>query len=279
MRDGKPIKEELKKIAELQLEAAFKGLRGKNVSPEPVHQARTYIKKTRAIIELASQVLNNEERLRMLGLLREAAERLAPLRDSEVQVMTLDLFLEEEGLDPEDYAGIRAGLSDIAKQRRINDSRQIPRVIEFLKKARDKVPDWHIGSLESKDIRHRIRRTYRRGRTTLDLCQINGDPELFHSWRKLLKQLWYSIRITSRFWPDKGVKMISELEKIGDVAGKERDLHLLLTTLQHGPKSKATSHLIQVIREKLPILRQEATLAGLSFYEAKPKAFIAQLDL
>jgi CHAD domain-containing protein len=279
LRHGEGILEGLKIIATLQLEAAIEGLRGKNVSPEPVHHARTYIKKTRAILQLAAPVLNSEDRDQMRRLLKEAAQKLSPLRDSEVQVMTLDLLLEEEGLNPEDYSGIRSGLADIAKQRRLNGIRQIPRVVSSLKKARKKIPDWHIGSLDSKDLRRRIRRTYRRGRTTLELCQFNHDPDLFHLWRKLLKQLWYSIRITEKFWPDEGVKLTGELELIGELAGKERDLTLLLETLKHWPKSKTTNHLVHVIRERLPVLRKNALDFGKSFYEMRPKDFVESLDL
>jgi len=279
LRHGERIREGLKKIATLQLEAAVEGLRGKNVSPEPVHHARTYIKKTRAILQLAAPVLNSEDRDQMRSLLKEAAQKLSPLRDSEVQVMTLDLILEEEGLNPEDYSGIRSGLADIAKQRRLNGIRQIPRVVASMKKARKKIPGWDIGSLDAKDLRRRIRRTYRRGRTTLELCQFNHDPDLFHSWRKLLKQLWYSIRITGKFWPNEGTKLIGDLEMIGEMAGRERDLTLLLETLQHWPKSKTTTHLIHVIRERLPVLRKNAIDAGKSFYETRPKDFVESLDL
>ena len=36
-----------------------------------------------------------------------------------------------------------------------------------------------------------------------------------------MKQLWYSIRITSEFWPEQGADLTHELGLIGELAGKD----------------------------------------------------------
>lgn len=279
LRRNKPIGEELQMIARLHLDAALVQLAGNNVSPEPVHEARTAIKKVRAVIQLASPALGSVRRKLVPELLHDAMMRLGPLRDAEVQVQTLDLLMETEGLMPEDFSSVRAGLADIAKQRRVNDIRQIPRVRESLGEALRSVNKWLLDPLQGKDVRRRIRRSYRRGRSLLDLCQVNDDPETFHSFRKSVKQLWYSIRITSQFWPELGADPIHELGLIGELAGKERDFTLLSMTLRQGPANKAAHHLIAMLNEELPKLRRATLTAALSFYEQKPKAFVEFLDL
>jgi CHAD domain-containing protein len=279
LRRSEAPAEGLQSIALLQLQSAIAELKGNNVSPEPVHNARTYIKKTRAIIQLAAPALPKEHREKLYSDLREASGRLSPLRDSEVQVETLDLILESNGFDPKECSGIRAGLADIAKQRRINDARNIPKVIATLKKTLAAVSEWPSDSLDGKDLIRRVRRVYRRGRTTLELCSLNDDPELFHTWRKLLKQLWYSLRVTVKFWPDDSIRLIEELELIGESAGKERDLALLAETLKHGPKNQTSARILQAIGEKIPKLRKKAIDDGLRFYEPKPKAFTAVMNL
>lgn len=279
LRRNKPIGEELQMIARLHLDAALVQLAGNNVSPEPVHEARTAIKKVRAVIQLASPALGSVRRKLVSELLHDAMMRLGPLRDAEVQVQTLDLLMETEGLMPEDFSSVRAGLADIAKQRRVNDIRQIPRVRESLGEALRSVNKWLLDPLQGKDVRRRIRRSYRRGRSLLDLCQVNDDPETFHSFRKSVKQLWYSIRITSQFWPELGADPIHELGLIGELAGKERDFTLLSMTLRQGPANKAAHHLIAMLNEELPKLRRATLTAALSFYEQKPKAFVEFLDL
>jgi len=279
LRRGEVLGTGLKSLATMQLEAAILELRGNNVFPEPIHKTRTYIKKVRSIVLLAAPLLGSERKVQLTGFLHEASIRLGQLRDSEVQVQSLDLLLETKGLTPEDYSSIRSGLADMAKQRRNNDSRQIPRVVGFLKKALGTIPEWPVEQLEGKDIRRRIRRIYRRGRTTLDLCLVDYTPELFHTFRKLVKQLWYSLRITSKFWTNEAATLIAELDAIGEAAGKERDLSMLAKTLEQGPKNKFSLRLIQAIEELLPKLRAEALSAGEHFYEAKPKSFIDGLDI
>jgi len=279
LRRNKPIGEELQIIARLHLDAALVQLAGNNVSPEPVHEARTAIKKVRAVIQLASPALGSVRRKLVSELLHDAMMRLGPLRDAEVQVQTLDLLMETEGLMPEDFSSVRAGLADIAKQRRVNDIRQIPRVRESLGEALRSVNKWLLDPLQGKDVRRRIRRSYRRGRSLLDLCHVNDDPETFHSFRKSVKQLWYSIRITSQFWPELGADLIHELGLIGELAGKERDFTLLSMTLRQGPANKAAHHLIAMLKEELPKLRRATLTAASTFYEPRPKAFVGSLNL
>lgn len=279
LRRDKLIGGELQMIARLHLEAALTQLTENNVSPEPVHEARTAIKKVRAVIQLSSPALGSIHRRFVSELLHNAMMRTGPLRDAEVQVQALDLLLETEGLMPEDFSSVRAGLADIAKQRRVNDIRQIPRVREYLEEALRSVNKWHLDPLQQKDVSRRIRRSYRRGRSLLDLCQVNDDAETFHSFRKTVKQLWYSIRITSEFWPEQGADLIHELGLIGELAGKERDFTLLAKTIRQGPANKAADHLIAMLDEELPELRRATLTAALSFYEQKPKAFVELLDL
>ena len=197
----------------------------------------------------------------------------------EVQVQTLDLALETANLPSEPFASLRSGLADIAKQRRANDWRQIPRVMGFLEKALKSVPDWPLDPLGGKDLRRRIRRTYRRGRTTLDLCMENDDLANFHTWRKLAKQLGYQLRITARFWSDSAGHLLTGINEIGEIAGQERDLTLLIQTMKQGPKTHASEEVIRIIEGLLPKLRQQALLEGTRFYEAKPKLFVESLDL
>ncbi len=279
LRRGEKISKGLRTIVKLQLEAAIDELDGNNVSPGPVHNARTYIKKVGSIIQLAAPALGQVRREHLLELLHEASSRLGPLRDSEVQVLSLDVALEAAGLPAEQFSSLRSGLADIAKQRRSNDWRQVPRIMGFLEKALKTVPEWPLDGLGGKDIRRRIRRTYRRGRTTLDLCLERPEPVLFHNWRRLVKQLGYQIRITQRFWPDSAEALILSINKIGELAGQEHDYSLLVQTMKHGPKNRTSEEAIALIDGLIPTLHRKAVEEGKRLYEAKPKIFVETLDL
>jgi len=278
LRYGKPCGQELRKIALLQIEAALLALHGNNVSPDPVHDARTYIKKLRAILQLASPVMSKKQREEPTRHLREASMRLGPLRDSEVRIRTLDSLLEQTGLPVDDCASLRAGLADVAKQRRHNDARRIPGVLSSLRELRDSAKSWPLDDLEGKDLKRRIRRSYRRGRTALDLCSATPEPDSFHFWRKQVKQLWYQLRITAPYWKDEVADLIAATGRIGQLAGDERDLTLLGETLRLGPQGKVTSLLQAKIAELLPSLCRDAVTAGHSFYETRPKQFVEALE-
>lgn len=279
LRRGESFGKGLRKLAELQLDTAIQELKGNNVSPDAVHNARTYIKKVRAIIQLASPSIPHSLRDSLIAHLREASARTGPLRDSEVRVRTFDLLLEQGCFPQGEFTSLRNGLADVAKQRRINDVRQIPRVIGSLASVRESLTEWPLDSLGSKDLRRRIRRTYRRGRTTLELCATTRTPDDFHLWRKLVKQLWYQLRITAPYWEGDCVELIAETGRIGELAGTERDYTMLGASLSEGPKSKGSALLQECISRILPKLRKEATDAGEHFYVPRPKAFMTGLEL
>jgi CHAD domain-containing protein len=269
----------LQAIASLQLEWAIAGLKGNNVSPQAIHHARTTIKKVRAIIELAVPCFTRGQRSELTATLRDAASRIAPLRDTEVLLNTFDLLLDKTTEPQDNCTSLRDGLVDQARQCKSNGSRQIPHVIRLLKRIHQSIPEWSLCKLTGQDLRRRIQRTYRRGRITLDHSATSGDEEQFHTWRKLVKLLWYQLRLTSRHWPDDARDLIMEIGAIGESAGTERDLILLSHWLGNGPKTPSSNLLQGTLASLLPQLRKQAISAGNTFYREKPRQFVSTLDL
>jgi CHAD domain-containing protein len=279
IRERRTIEKELQNIALLQLDAAIQELKGNNASQEVIHRARTSIKKVRAVVQLAAPGLSTSNREHLMGLLRDAATRLSPLRDAEVQIQSLDLLERTDTSGSADLNSLRNGLVDIAKQNRMNTNRRMQRILDYLQKSQKSVTVWNLERIRGKDVERRIRRFYRRGRSSLDLCLASDDPEVFHLFRKQVKQLWYALRITNRFWPDKASNLIAQLGEIAETAGRERDLILLLSTIRHGPKNAQASRLTRLLEDQIPKLRKEALNSSVRFFEEKPKAFTAPLSM
>ena len=277
IREHRPVDKELQNIALLQLDAAIHELKGNNASQEGIHRARTSIKKVRAVVQLAAPGLSTSNREHLMGLLRDAATRLSPLRDAEVQIQTLDLLEETDTSGSANLTSLRNGLVDMAKQSRMNTNRKMQRILGYLQKSQKSVMVWNLERIRGKDVERRIRRFYRRGRSSLDLCLASDDPEVFHLFRKQVKQLWYALRITNRFWPDQASNLISQLGEIAETAGRERDLILLLSTIHHGPKNAQASRLTRLLEDQIPKLRKGALSSSVRFFEEKPKAFTAPL--
>jgi CHAD domain-containing protein len=279
IRERRTIEKELQNIALLQLDAAIHELKGNNASLEVIHRARTSIKKVRAVVQLAAPGLSTSNREHLMGLLCAAATRLSPLRDAEVQIQSLDLLERTDTSGSADLNSLRNGLVDIAKQNRMNTNRRMQRILDYLQKSQKSVTVWNLERIRGKDVERRIRRFYRRGRSSLDLCLASDDPEVFHLFRKQVKQLWYALRITNRFWPDKASNLIAQLGEIAETAGRERDLILLLSTIRHGPKNAQASRLTRLLEDQIPKLRKEALNSSVRFFEEKPKAFTAPLSM
>ena len=92
-----------------------------------------------------------------------------------------------------------------------------------------------------------------------------------------MKQLWYALRITCKFWPADAADLIGELGLIGELAGRERDLSLLCETLRQGPRNRGSLTLIPELERQLPDLRLAALTGAARFYREKPKVFAEEM--
>lgn len=274
---------ELRELSLLQLRAAIGEMTSGKASPDSVHDTRTYIKKVDALLGMIPPPLRGKELKRTSGKLRDAARRLGPLRDAQVLLESIDRFPDHSAQTGEQIPGLhslRGGYADMAKQRRINDLRRLPGVTRTLREAVKVLAAWKPDEPGKKELRQRVRKTYRRGRDLLGMARSeNGDAGVFHEWRKSVKRLWYQLRITSPFWPDKAKGLIASAGKIGELAGLERDLTLLLASLSTAPRCVAVDRLGSLIAERLPSLRNQAMREGASFYSQKPSEFIMPLKL
>lgn len=280
---GKKRARELRDLSLLQLSAAIGEMTSGKASPDSVHDTRTYLKKVDALLGMIPAPLRGKDLKRTSGKLRDAARRLGPLRDAQVLLESIDRFLDPSALPGEHVPGLhslREGYADMAKQRQLNDLRRLPGVTGTLREAVKALTAWKPDEPGKKELRRRVRKTYRRGRELLGAAlSEKGDAEVFHEWRKSVKRLWYQLRITAPFWPNKAKELIASAGKIGELAGWERDLTLLLATLSDAPRSAAADRLGSMIAKKLPSLRNQAMKEGSAFYSQKSSEFIMPLKL
>jgi len=277
--EAKSIGAGLRTIAVLQLDAAITGLEIGKAAPEAIHDARTTLKKVRAILQIASPAFPKPARGRLVADLRTTSACMGPLRDADVHLETLDLLLREHGLDDVHHAPLRASLLNLASRRRRQAGPRIGTVIASLENARNEARTWPLEPLQPGDVIARVRQTYRRGRKALKICSDSGKPDDYHTWRKLVKRLWYQLRLTARFWEGNAEPLIRQAGAIGDLAGRERDLTLLRETLLKRRASDASRHVISIIGNELPGLRKKAIRKGRDLYHERPEDFVRNLVL
>jgi CHAD domain-containing protein len=280
LRVGKSLGGEFRRLALLHLEFSLERIRGRNLSVDEVHDTRTSIKKIRTMIDLISPSLKVNARRLALEPLREAGRRLSPLRDSDVALGTLEGLIQAHALEHMDLDSIRNGLQDAARQRRLNAKKKVSQFRELLKTSRHSVADWPTDSIKGSAIRLMVRRIYRKARSRLERCQTDHDEVAFHSFRKFVKHLYYSLRITLPYWPEALVKeRIGRLRVLGELAGRERDFCLLRGALTKGPGKPSSELLISLLAREIPVLRKSTLREASLFFDTKPKSFVESLDL
>lgn len=278
LRENEKVAKGLIRLAVLQCSAAAMSLRDQGNSIESVHDARTFGKKTRALLQLYSPMLPQKVRRKLVKTISEISGRLAAVRDADVLLETFDkiLPLHPEHLD-EGIPGLRATIENTSRQRRDNDRKLLPGTISLLNKLERALVSTEPHGMDSRQLRRCLRRTYRRGRLLLKACSAANDPESFHAWRKLVKQLWYQLRITSRRWPSHADEPIRILAQIGELAGRERDLLMLDEFLNKGGDSVAASGLRNTIHKERVRLKNSALVLGDFLYAVRPSEFTQEM--
>jgi len=269
IRAGKSPGHELHRIASEQMLWAIRELKRGKLSRESVHDVRTTLKKVRALLELSSP--SQLKRERMLRVLKKAAGFLSPLRDAEVALESLDQIAKRHKVPKSEVTAARDRLKQGLMLSMQKTRPRLPLVVEALEEGAQLLGSLRHSGIDSKDLRQTVLHTYRRGRKVLRKSRKSDDAELFHSWRKVVKRLWYEVRITEGFWGADGKPLIKRLGELGEIAGTERDYTLLLGIL---PKEK-TLRTAALIEHLLPRLRRKAERLGHTLYKERPRDFIA----
>src|SRR4028118_1369351 len=61
--------------------------------------------------------------------------------------------------------------------------------------ARDRTDDWPLEDESFASAAAGLRRMHQRGRRAMSAALEKGDDDLWHEWRKRVKDLWYASRI------------------------------------------------------------------------------------
>jgi len=265
----------MRRLARRHLAAACRQLDKNPDTRKAVHETRKSLKKLRAMLRLLAPELGRECYRREMRAFRDAARLLAPLRDAEVRLHTLDALISQLALPVKDFAAIRDELEAAALELSREADEPKRRVRKRLGLARKRVRDWPLGALLEKSLVGEIRRTYRKGRKALHASRREAaDVPAFHAWRKRVKELWYHLRIAHVFLHKSAGARIAEIEAIGELAGEVNDLAVLRDTLTARPATPQTTQLIDAIDTRLPVLQQTALERGDRFYAPKPCDFV-----
>jgi CHAD domain-containing protein len=274
----------VRRIVGEQLQTALDELR--DVEPRQadtaVHSARKRLKRIRALVRLVRQGLGPEVFARENAAFRDAGGSLSEVRDANVLVQTLDSLKGEV----EAGAFIAARKRLLARRRAIKQrvlagaNNGLEAVATHVEAARERAATWQIAGGEGWGaLEPGLKKIYRDGRMAFRRAQVGDHPELFHEWRKRVKDLWHQMEVLEAIWPDMLKPLAEEFHSLADVLGQEHDLSVLEAMLEAEAlaRAEAASGVMPALKTKRAGLRKEAAHRGAFLFAEKPGAFLKRM--
>jgi hypothetical protein len=147
--------------------------------------------------------------------------------------------------------------------------------------AQERVAAWQIGvGGDGWDVLEPgLKRVYRDGRTAFKRAQVGEHPELYHEWRKRVKDLWHQTEILEAVWPEMMKPLAEEFHSLADTLGQEHDLSVLEAVLEAEAlaRAEAPSGVIPALEAKRAGLRAEAARCGAFLFAEKPGTFLKRV--
>jgi CHAD domain-containing protein len=264
----------IRRIVDEELTAAIDDLagRGPDDPDEAVHDARKRLKKARAAIRLVRDDIGGGVQRRETAALRDAARKLSGVRDAYVLLETLGSVEERSDgrLPPQAVRELRASLES-RRDELASKPVDTAAVTAELVAARERAAEW---TLEDEEFPARsLRRIYARGRRAMDDAFERGEDEVWHEWRKRVKDLWYALRILQ---PTAGKQLkgaVSDADRLSEALGDHNDIALL----RAAAGDTAPEPFVAALDRRRDELRLTAVPLGLRLYAESPKRFTRRL--
>jgi len=282
------LSREVRRVARDRLDDAVDtldqlGAQRPEATEEAVHDVRKRCKEVRALARLVREPLGDEfDRFNVI--VRDAADVLAPIRDAQALLATLD-DLRAVGIggesDLDRVRSIQAAAAEQATRDIHSGDARLEQAREMLVDARARVKRWQLpDGFEA--IGPGLARSYRRGRRALGEAIGRPTDEHVHEWRKSVKTLWYHVRLLEPAAPSVFAPAIEALDHLAEALGDDHDLAVLVERLASDPhRYGGALHAIKAIeiaRAQQEILRRPAFRLGATIYAEKPNAFVDRFE-
>ncbi len=252
------------------------------------HEARKNFKRLRALLWLVRDEIGAETFQRENACFRQAALRLATLRDSAVMLATLDQLKTHYAthLDEEAFAGIRARL--LAWQAQVSsihlqEGNTFAEVVEILQAARPRFAALPLTRTDFAAFAGGLRHVYRQARQRMKQAYATRQAEYFHEWRRRVKYLWHQVELLALLWPPVMAEMARELHHLATLLGEAHDLVVLQEMLTVQSESFGEEAdlplLLELLGQRQTALETAAFPVGKRLFAERPSSFVARLGV
>lgn len=213
-----------RRIALEQIDRALDYIDRSNVPQgEAVHEIRKNVKRLRALLRLVRPGLADHATLDML--LRDAARRIAALRDAAVLLHTLD------ALAPGGLPAIRAALTQAPPGAPGVADDALAACRADLTSARGSLKALALKGAGPDVLQEGLTRTLRQAQAGLHVALGEASAAAVHDFRKRVKDHLYHARLLTPLWPAMMSPHATLTEELGETLGLMNDIAVFRDTL------------------------------------------------
>lgn len=281
LKPGRPVSEEVLRIADTQCKLALDALHGvgTRADDKTTHRARRHIKKVRALADLFQLSLAPSRRLPTLRL-RRVSRLLAPVADGEAVVDTFVRIRKKYGSQlPRQIAErIQAGLVQLEfhADRKATFDRALDTAVRLLRAEQAHVRVWRLDKSGFDAVAPGLNRSMRRARRAMALTLEHPRAEHYHLWRRRVKDLWLQVRLIQERCGGQLATEADQLERLDGCLGEYHNCVLLAGVLTAEPLAprQGTAQCLRVVRRYQEELRRELHPLAAETLKETPRQFV-----
>jgi hypothetical protein len=277
LRKNESVASGLARVVKRELRAGLEQLASDQPSDEAIHEARKSIKKVRAVLQLLGPHIHARNGLKRL---RRASRLLAPLRDADAVVSNARAVCARQqlALSARTCSALRdrlkvkkARLKDRARRDRVNN-----RAANALKRTKQAAKDWDWNHVDASVLVSEVRRCYKKARRAMRRARDGKQSDTFHTWRKRVKTLWYSLRLLAGRIPLLS-RQLTELEHLETWLGDEHNLGVLRAQLARSRGVAGATRVGDLAERRQHALRRRALISGARQFSNSSKEFARRI--
>jgi CHAD domain-containing protein len=244
-----------------------------------VHGARKDLKKLRSLLRLVRADLGKERYRAERNRYRDAGRLLSGQRDAEVELTTLtglsDRYPDEAPATDGLRRALEAERERIASDQAADLEQRLEQAAEAIAAGAAEIDAWELATTDFELFRTGLWRSYDRGRDAFRALDADPSDAAVHEWRKLVKDLWYQLRLLRSVWPAGMKGAIGAAGELADLLGEHHDLAVSIEGVSaRAPAGAGDDTLIVLARRRQRELLEQALPLGGRLYAEKPKRFV-----
>jgi CHAD domain-containing protein len=224
-----------------------------------VHDIRVLMKKSRAVLKLASPQLDTTYIDLDFNDLRKVGRLMCSWRETSVLEKTLRAFRKNyldlfSRLAENDQISLLSGRTESLNQPSSEVQADIVKINDLLHKTGYRIRFMQMNMIDPQILIKELELTYNRVADIYLICRNNPKPEMLHELRKKAKDFLYQLYIFRPLNPSVLKNLEKKLDSMTQSLGKYNDLFQLIKKLNYNYRDNANlpamNELILLIREK-----------------------------